>query len=169
MDVRNADGCADGNTALPAAEPVPPRTAGRSSRRDAGSCSAPFRSRRRHEVSDATDGANQIVASRQAAQLLAQATDVDVHAAIEGIQRTTQGNFRNLLAGNHVAGIAQQQLKNIEFHRGYINRLAPTGDRAGRHRHLDIAHGQEFVRIRAWRVRDTLLRTTQYSSDTGHK
>ena len=58
----------------------------------------------------------------QVAQLLAQAADVNIDAAVEGIQRTAQRDLGNLLAGDHAAGVAQQQFQDVEFHRGQIDR-----------------------------------------------
>ena len=70
----------------------------------------------------------------KSAKLLAQTADVDVHAAIKGVQRASQRDFGDLLAGHHVARITQQQFQHIEFDRRQFDGLAGAGHGAGAER-----------------------------------
>src|SRR5215813_15656150 len=103
--------------------PALPRTEGKSSKRGAGSCFRPFGGCC-EKVSDAANRANEVIGTEEPAEFLTQPADVYIHAAVEGIQRTAERHFRNLVARHNIAGIAKQQLQDVELNRSQINGLS---------------------------------------------
>src|SRR5579885_2720574 len=94
-----------------------------------------FVSRRPQElVAHAADGLNQRAAGFQ---LAAQMADVHVDRTVEGRGLAVVQAFHQIVLGNHPAGALHQQLENVEFEGGQLDRLAVhqhlTGTRIEHH------------------------------------
>ncbi len=105
----------------------------------------------------------------KAAKFLAQAADVDVHAAIEGVQRASQGDFGDLLASDNGAGIAQQQFQYVELDRSQVDGFASASDIAGAERELDVADLKTSSMIAAGRAGSGFAGAAQDGADAGHQ
>ena len=105
--------------------------------------------------------------SVQGAQLLAHAADMNIDAAIEEVQRAAQRDLGDLFAGDHAAGMAQQQFQNIELDGGEIDRLASAGDGASAKRHADIADDQHLIVLGCARGGRRLAGAAKDGADSG--
>src|SRR5262249_11670680 len=70
---------------------------------------------------------------------------MNVDAAIEGVQRASECYFCNLLGRDNTADMPKQQLQNIKFNRGQIDRAMATSYGPGTQGHADIADGEGFI------------------------
>ena len=100
------------------------------------------------------------------AELLAEAADVHIHAAVKGAERAAERGLGQLLAGYDHAGAAQEQLEHVELRAGQLDRQAVTYGGAGKQGEGDIAHGQGFV---SGGLTVAAERAAQHGPDAGDK
>jgi hypothetical protein len=116
------------------------------------------------EVSDATDGADALFSLGNGAQLLAEAADVNVNAAVKGAERTSERGLGKLFAGDDHSGAAEEKLKHVEFGSSQLNGDAVAKGSSGEQRERDISDGEGFI---ARRVIVVFQRTAQNGADAG--
>ncbi len=105
---------------------------------------SPFRADRAKDVTHPAHGLDVVAGLVGIAQFLAKLADVHVNAAVEGRKLAAEHDIHQALSRNHAAGLAQQDLKQIELDRSQLDRLPLLANGTGGRIEFDIPYLQQL-------------------------
>src|SRR3546814_6498540 len=93
------------------------------------------------------------------AEFLAQTADVHVDRTIERAEPAVQRASRQIILGDHLAGVFDQYAQHVEFRAGQFDRIAVEAHAARGRLQFDIATTQRHLFDRTW------LRSEEHTSE----